>query len=222
MRLHREGIATIVLVLALNCIVLGSLWSASGIPSWVSALSVAFMLSILALVLWFFRVPSRPMPTDESGVFSPCDGKVVVIERIHEPEHLNGPCVQLSIFMSPINVHANWYPINGIVSYTKYHPGKYLVAWHPKSSSENERSTVVVSHPVFGQVLFRQIAGALARRICTYAQVGAKASAGQEFGFIKFGSRVDVMLPLNARVQVKLGERVKGRVTRLATFDDPQ
>jgi phosphatidylserine decarboxylase len=124
----------------------------------------------------------------------------------------------VSIFMSPVNVHVNWYPISGITRYYRYHPGKYLVAWHPKSSTDNERSTVVVEHPVHGPVLFRQIAGALARRICTYSKVGEQVEKGTEFGFIKFGSRVDVLLPLTAEVIVKLGSRVKGSTTVIAKF----
>jgi phosphatidylserine decarboxylase len=143
----------------------------------------------------------------------------VAIEEVHEPEYFKDKRIQVSIFMSPLNVHVNWYPINGTTSYYKYHPGKYLVAWHPKSSTENERSTVVVKHPVHGEVLFRQIAGALARRICTYSREGAPAHQGTEFGFIKFGSRVDLFLPLTAKVDVAIGQAVTGCSTVVARFN---
>jgi phosphatidylserine decarboxylase len=152
-------------------------------------------------------------------VIAPADGKVVAIEQVHEPEHFKDDRIQVSIFMSPLNVHVNWYPVSGTTSYYKYHPGKYLVAWHPKSSTENERSTVVVRHPVHGEVLFRQIAGALARRICTYSAAGSSAQRGTEFGFIKFGSRVDVFLPVTAKVEVAIGQKVSGCETVIARFN---
>jgi len=148
---------------------------------------------------------------------APADGKVVVIEEVEETEYIKGKCRQISIFMSPVNVHVNRYPVSGDVLYEKYHPGKYLVAWHPKSSTENERTTVVVAHKN-GNVLFRQIAGALAKRIVCYAKVGDKASAGAEFGFIKFGSRIDIYLPLEAKVNVNLNQKTTGGETIIATW----
>ena len=220
MRLHREGTPTILLTIAAVCFALFGIWSWSGLPQ---ALAIALTLPFLALlgiVLWFFRVPSRTPLADDRVIASPCDGKVVAIEEVHEPEYFNDKRVQVSIFMSPLNVHINYHPISGTTSYYKYHPGKYLVAWHPKSSTENERSTVVVKHPRHGEVLFRQIAGALARRICTYSLEGTAARQGSEFGFIKFGSRVDLLLPLNAMIKVRLGDRVTGSVSVIAQFPE--
>ncbi|MCB0763427.1 MAG: phosphatidylserine decarboxylase, partial [Flavobacteriales bacterium] len=144
--------------------------------------------------------------------------KVVVIEEVFEPEYFKDRRVQVSIFMSPLNVHINFDPISGTTTYTKYHPGKYLVAWHPKSSTDNERSTVVTRHAEHGEVLFRQIAGAMARRICTYSKVGAQAEQGSEFGFIKFGSRVDLFLPIGSVIEVQLGQKVSGSTSVIARF----
>ncbi len=182
-------------------------------------LTVALIV-IFGVVVYFFRVPLRMGSAGDRQVIAPADGKVVAIETVHEPEYFNDQRIQVSIFMSPINVHVNWYPVSGVTSYYKYHPGKYLVAWHPKSSTENERSTVVVAHPVFGEVLFRQIAGALARRIVTYSREGQQVEQGKEFGFIKFGSRIDVLLPTNAEVKVKLGEKVQGSLSVIALFKE--
>lgn len=218
MRLHREGTPTLLLVTALACFGLFALWQWPVLPKPVILLLSAALVAVWCIVLWFFRVPGRETPVDDRHVLSPADGKVVAIEEVHEPEHFNDRRLQVSIFMSPLNVHVNYYPIGGTTSYYHYHPGKYLVAWHPKSSTENERSTVVVRHPQHGEVLFRQIAGALARRICTYSRPGAPAQQGEEFGFIKFGSRVDVLLPVNTRITVKLGDKVKGATTVIAQF----
>ncbi|MFM7386856.1 MAG: phosphatidylserine decarboxylase family protein, partial [Bacteroidota bacterium] len=155
---------------------------------------------------------------ESQQVIAPADGKIVVIEEVFEPEFLKEKCRQISIFMSPLNVHANYYPIDGKVIYTRYHPGKYLVAWHPKSSTENERSTTVVETKEGKKVLVRQIAGAMARRICFYAKTGDISKRGEELGFIKFGSRVDVFLPLDAKIQVALGQDVKNRKDILASI----
>ncbi len=155
------------------------LWNWPVLPQVLIILLSAALLVVFAIILWFFRVPSRKTTQDDNAIVAPCDGKVVAIEEVEEPEYFKDKRVQVSIFMSPLNVHINWYPIGGTTSYYKYHPGKYLVAWHPKSSTENERSTVVVKHPRHGEVLFRQIAGALARRICTYSQVGQARRARQ-------------------------------------------
>lgn len=218
MGIHREGTATLLLATAVLCFALYGLVQWDSAPTALRITIAAPLVLVLLIVLWFFRVPRRTITVDEGAIVSPADGKVVAIEEVHEPEHFNDRRLQVSIFMSPLNVHVNWYPVAGTVSYTRYHPGKYLVAWHPKSSTENERSTVVVRHPRHGEVLFRQIAGALARRICTYSTPGASAAQGGEFGFIKFGSRVDLFLPLGSRVQVALGDTVQGSTTVIARF----
>lgn len=218
MRLHREGTPTLLLVSAVVCFGLFALLKWPVLPTPISVLLGAALVIVLAIVVWFFRVPKRPLPNDDSAIISPCDGKVVVIEEVYEPEYFKDKRRQVSIFMSPLNVHINFHPIGGTTTYYKYHPGKYLVAWHPKSSTENERSTVVNKHPKYGEVLFRQIAGALARRICTYAREGMPAQQGAEFGFIKFGSRVDLFLPLDATIDVALGEVVTGSSTVIARF----
>jgi len=218
MGIHREAAPTLLLASALLCFAL------FGLCEWEAPLLLRIGVALPLLAIWtivvlFFRVPQRTPTRDEAAVVAPADGKVVAIEKVREQEHLGDDRIQLSIFMSPFNVHVNWYPIGGTVSYVKYHPGKYLVAWHPKSSTENERSTVVVHHPKHGEVLFRQIAGALARRICTYSEPNTTANQCGEFGFIKFGSRVDVLLPLHARVTVALGDKVQGATTVIARFD---
>ncbi len=216
MRLHREGTPTLLLIAAVVCFGFFALLKWPVLPTFLSGLIGAALIAIFGIVVWFFRVPSRPVQVDDAAIFAPCDGKVVVIEEVFEPEYFKDKRRQVSIFMSPLNVHINYYPIGGITSYYKYHPGKYLVAWHPKSSTENERSTVVVRHPKHGEVLFRQIAGALARRICTYAKEGAPAVQGSEFGFIKFGSRVDLFLPLDATIDVTIGQVVTGSASVIA------
>jgi phosphatidylserine decarboxylase len=174
------------------------------------------VFSLFLVVLQFFRKPTRNTPVNPKHIIAPADGKVVVIEEVIENEYFNGPRRQVSIFMSPFNVHINFNPLSGLVSYFKYHPGKYLVAWHPKSSTENERTTVVVKHPNGPEILFRQIAGALARRICWYVKEGQSVEQGQEFGFIKFGSRIDIFLPLDAKVLVALNDKPVGGETVIA------
>lgn len=216
MRLHREGTPTLLLVLAITCFALFAAWTWA--PNWLAWFVTVIMLVVFGIVVWFFRVPKRTPTQEDGAIISPCDGKVVVIEEVEEPEYFKDKRVQVSIFMSPLNVHINFNPISGTTTYYKYHPGKYLVAWHPKSSTENERSTVVVKHPRHGEILFRQIAGALARRICTYSREGQPAEQGKEFGFIKFGSRVDVLLPRTAQVQVRIGDKVTGSTSVIATF----
>lgn len=218
MHLHREGTPTLLLSTALLCFSGYALWAWSPLPMPVNAAIGAALVVLFAIIVYFFRVPARPVHPSDGNVLAPADGKVVAIEEVHEGEYFNDRRIQVSIFMSPLNVHVNWYPISGTTSYYKYHPGKYLVAWHPKSSTENERSTVVVKHPTHGEVLFRQIAGALARRICTYSREGEPALQGREFGFIKFGSRVDVLLPRNAEITVQLGEKVTGSASVIARF----
>jgi len=172
---------------------------------------------MLVLVLQFFRNPKRTINTSQDHVLSPVDGKVVVIEEVFEKEFFNEKRLQVSVFMSPINVHVTRYPLAGKVVFSKYHPGKFLVAWHPKSSEENERTTVVVNSKNFGDVLHRQIAGALARRIVNYAEKGQQVTQGSDSGFIKFGSRVDVFLPIGTKLDVKLNDVVKGGTSILAS-----
>jgi len=168
------------------------------------------VLALFILILQFFRNPKRLTHANEKQALSPVDGKVVVIEEVFEKEVFNDKRIQVSVFMSPLNVHVTRYPTSGKVSYSKYHPGKYLVAWHPKASEENERTTVVVENEGFGKILYRQIAGALAKRIVNYAKVDQIANQGADSGFIKFGSRVDLFLPLDADIKVALNQKVKG------------
>jgi phosphatidylserine decarboxylase len=175
-------------------------------------------LLLFFIVLQFFRKPTRKTPINPKHIIAPADGRVVVIEEVVETEYFNDKRIQISIFMSPLNVHINFNPLSGIVSYFKYHPGKYLVAWHPKSSTENERTTVVTKHPNGTEVLFRQIAGALARRICWYVKDGQAVTQGEEFGFIKFGSRIDIYLPLGTKILVNLEDKPVGGETVIAEF----
>ncbi|MDV7187181.1 phosphatidylserine decarboxylase family protein [Lutibacter sp. TH_r2] len=172
-------------------------------------LSVSILI-VYVLILQFFRNPKRKTLIDDTTIIAPVDGKVVVIEEVEENEYFNDKRIQVSIFMSPLNVHVTRYALSGEVKFSKYHPGKYLVAWHPKSSEENERTTVVVENKVFGEVLYRQIAGALARRIVNYAKPKMQVVQGEDAGFIKFGSRVDLFLPLDTKINVKLNQKVKG------------
>lgn len=177
-------------------------------------------IAILILILQFFRNPKRNANKSFDEILSPVDGKVVVIEEVEENEYFKDKRIQVSIFMSPINVHVTRYPASGKIKYSKYHPGKYLVAWHPKASEENERTTVVLNTPKFGDILYRQVAGALARRIVNYAEKGESAQQGDDAGFIKFGSRVDLFLPLDSAIAVKLNQKVKGAETCIASFVD--
>jgi phosphatidylserine decarboxylase len=172
---------------------------------------------MLVLILQFFRNPKIAINTNENYILSPVDGKVVIIEEVFEPEFFNDKRLQVSVFMSPLNVHVTRYPMDGSIIYSKYHPGKYLVAWHPKSSTKNERTTIVLENKKFGKVLYRQIAGALAKRIVNYAKVGQEAIQGKDAGFIKFGSRVDLYLPIGTNVNVKLNEVVKGGITIISS-----
>ena len=171
----------------------------------------------LIIILQFFRNPKRTFILNEDQILSPVDGKVVVIEEVYEAEYFKDKRIQVSIFMSPINVHVNRYPMGGIVKFSKYHPGKFLVAWHPKASEENERTTIVVENNSFGQVLYRQIAGALAKRIVNYAEEGMQVIQGTDAGFIKFGSRVDLFLPLGTPINVVLNQKATGGKTVIAT-----
>lgn len=174
------------------------------------------LIILLLLILQFFRNPKRNFSPNSNQVLSSVDGKVVVIEEVFEKEYFKDKRLQVSVFMSPINVHVTRYPVGGTVTYSKYHPGKYLVAWHPKASEENERTTVVIDNPVYGEVMYRQIAGALAKRIVNYAKVGDRAVQGDDAGFIKFGSRVDLYLPIGTEVQVALNQKAIGNKTVIA------
>lgn len=221
MKLHREGfgimITTLIIVLALSFL---NFWFLFCNEKFIFYILIQLVLLVfLYLIVQFFRIPHRKCEFSEMDIVCPADGKVVVIEETEETEYFKGKRIQISIFMSPLNVHANYFPISGITKYVKYHPGLFLVAWHPKSSTKNERTTIVVEHKNGVEILFRQIAGAVARRICYYTEIGDKAKQGEEFGFIKFGSRIDVFLPLGTKIDVKIGDSVKAKLTRLGSFD---
>lgn len=213
MKINREGYKIIVVTLLLFGAVCAAcfLWT----PQWVAWLVTAVLLFNFAFVVSFFREPSRPLLKDDNIIYSPADGKVVVVEPVMVKEYLGEQRIQVSVFMSITNVHVNWYPVSGLVAYFKYHPGRFMVAWHPKSSEDNERTTTVVDTGRH-KILFRQIAGLVARRIVSYAQVGQSVEQNTKCGFIKFGSRLDVMLPMDAEVLVKLGDKVTGSQTPLA------
>ena len=218
MKLHKEGFG-IILVSFVICSLIETVILFFGLNSWSTFSIVAFStfpLGILILVIQFFRLPSRTVSFKEGEILCPADGKVVVIEEVDETEYFHDRRIQISIFMSPLNVHANFNPVSGIIQYAKYHPGLFLVAWHPKSSTDNERTTIVTKTASGKEVLFRQIAGALARRICYYVQPGQIVEGGKEFGFIKFGSRIDILLPLDAKIHVQLNQKVKGQLTKIA------
>ena len=170
----------------------------------------------LIIVLQFFRNPKRNTIRNENHIIAPVDGKIVIIEEVYEKEYFKDKRLQVSIFMSPINVHVTRYCVSGKIKFSKYHPGKYLVAWHPKSSELNERTTIVISNNVFGEILYRQIAGAVARRIINYAKEGSSVIQGEDAGFIKFGSRLDIFLPLNTPLDIKLNDSVKGGIQIIA------
>jgi len=215
MRIHREGYKYILIATVL--------WAVLAFVSYkffysLPALFYLFNFICFLLwfwIIWFFRLPGRTFAPGEEKIIAPADGKVVVIEETFEPEYFKDKRLQVSIFMSPLNVHVNRNPISGEVKYMKYHPGKYLVAWHPKSSTENERTTMVISNSKM-ELLVRQIAGALARRICYYVKEGDMVSQTGEFGFIRFGSRVDLFFPVGTKIDVKIGEVVKGGITVIA------
>lgn len=212
---HREGYKIIAITFAF--VIAGIFLSDTYIDLvWISKSIQIVLLVFLILILQFFRNPKRITQINDNQIIAPVDGKVVVIEEVEEPEYFKGKRLQVSIFMSPINVHVTRYALSGVVKYSKYHPGKYLVAWHPKSSTENERTTIVVENKSFGPVLYRQIAGALAKRIVNYAVEGEQVIQGTDAGFIKFGSRVDVFLPINTKLNVKIGDKVKGGVQVIA------
>ncbi|MCC7028321.1 MAG: phosphatidylserine decarboxylase family protein [Saprospiraceae bacterium] len=216
--IHKEGyswilislIAYIVIVIGLNYTGTWLVWP------------ISIILGILFLIIVnFFRNPNRKIiEIDDQKIIAPADGKVVVIEKTFEPEYFKDERIQVSIFMNPLNVHVNRYPISGVVSYSQYHKGKYLVAWHPKASTENERTTVVIKRKDGTEILMRQIAGALAKRICCYSKAGDTATQGDDMGFIKFGSRVDLYLPLGTNISVSLEQKVEGNIDVIGTLNN--
>jgi len=183
---------------------------------WLKIIIQVTALILFILVLQFFRNPKRTTSKNEKHLIAPVDGKVVIVEEVFEKEYFKDKRIQISIFMSPLNVHVTRYTMSGIVNFSKYHPGKYLVAWHPKSSEHNERTTIVLENKTFGEVLYRQIAGAVARRIVNYAEKGSQVVQGEDAGFIKFGSRVDLFLPLKTQIDVKVDDLVKGGIQTIA------
>jgi phosphatidylserine decarboxylase len=208
---HKEGSKIIFTTLLL---VVAAIFATDFIEIvWLKTLIISIALVFLILVLQFFRNPKREIDNSDNHVLAPVDGKVVVIEEVYEPEYFKDKRLMVSIFMSPINVHVTRYALNGIVKYSKYHPGKYLVAWHPKASEENERTTVVINNRIYGEVMYRQIAGALARRIVNYAEEGMRVIQGKDAGFIKFGSRVDMYFPIGTPIDVVLGQKAIGGKT---------
>ncbi len=215
MTLHREGYTIlrneILIFLMINYI---TYWN-SEILFWYFTLPISVFLFVMSV--YFFRVPKKRFDRKEGNIYAPCDGKVVVIEETKESEFYKDKRLQISIFMSALNVHNNLYPIGGEVRYTKYHRGKFLVAWNPKASTDNERNTIVVENDKIS-VLFRQIAGVFARRIISYSNVGDSATASDEFGFIKFGSRIDILLPIGTKVTTNLNQKVESGITVIATY----
>lgn len=219
MTIHKEGYKTILISAMIFAVVnLASFYYLSFYYPWLSWFIFVATLVLLLFIISFFRVPKRKVSLDEKMVVAPADGKVVVIEEIFDTEYFNDKRLQLSIFMSPANVHQNRTPVSGEVVYSKYHKGKYLVAWNPKSSTENERHSVVIKNQA-AEILVKQIAGAVAKRIINYLRVGQKVEQSAEMGFIKFGSRVDVLLPLGTKINVSLNQHVQGGVSVLASLD---
>jgi phosphatidylserine decarboxylase len=208
-RFHKEGykIITIAFIVSIAGILLAEKWIEI---SWLEKAVQVFILLFLVIILQFFRNPKRITLLNDGHIIAPVDGKVVVIEEVEETEYFKDKRLQVSIFMSPINVHVTRYTMSGIIKYSKYHPGKFLVAWHPKASTDNERTTVVIENKNIGEVLYRQIAGALAKRIVNYAKESDSVVQGTDAGFIKFGSRVDLFLPIGTKLNVHLGDKVKG------------
>jgi phosphatidylserine decarboxylase len=218
MTIHKEGYKSIaitgIIFVVINLICFYFLSGSMPVLSWIIFFAT---LGLLLFIISFFRIPNRQLTFNDNQIISPADGKVVVIEEITDVEYFKDKRIQVSVFMSPANVHQNRSGIAGEVVYNQYHKGKYLVAWDPKSSTENERHSVVIRNPR-GEILFKQIAGALAKRIINYLQAGQKVSQNEEMGFIKFGSRVDILLPTDAKVKVQLNEKVKGGVSVIAEF----
>ncbi len=209
---HKEGFKIIIVTFLLTSVI--SIFSEYYIESYILRKPIQITsLFILILILQFFRNPKRKTKLDKNHIIAPVDGKIVIIKEVLEEEYFKERKLQVSIFMSPLNVHVTRYPISGKVVFSKYHPGKYLVAWHPKSSILNERTSIVVKNDSVGEILYRQIAGALARRIVNYAKKDLNVVQGEDAGFIKFGSRIDLFLPVKSNVNVSIGQKVKGGIT---------
>ena len=212
---HKEGHKIIIISLLItSCLIITLEYS-------INVVELKFLLKLLCfiffvIILQFFRNPKRKIVTNDKTILAPADGKIVIIKEVFEKEFYNEKRLQVSIFMSPFNVHVTRYPVGGEIIFSKYHPGKYLFAWHPKSSELNERTTVVINNKIYGNILYRQIAGALARRIVNYASEGRKIKQGEESGFIKFGSRLDIFLPLKTKVNVSINQMVKGGISEIA------
>jgi len=212
---HKEGYKIIIISFLLSAII--TLILENFISAYALKVTLqTFVLFFLIIILQFFRNPKRTTKIDQNKIVSPVDGKIVIIKEVYEKEYFKDKRLQVSIFMSPINVHVTRYAISGRIIFSKYHPGKYFVAWHPKSSEKNERTTIVIKNKTFGEILYRQIAGALARRIINYAKTGQEVIQGNDAGFIKFGSRVDLFLPLKTKINVKLNEHVKGGIDSIS------
>jgi phosphatidylserine decarboxylase len=218
MKLHREGKNIIIISFFIVAALLAIILYIGPKTLWYQIPFILAAIIFYALIVRFFRVPNREFVIEDGAVISPADGKIVIIEEVDEPEFIKEKCIQISVFMSPLNVHINWFPFDGVIKYFKYHPGKYLVAWHPKSSTLNERTSVCVENKKGDLIMIRQIAGAVARRIVCYAKEGKTIKQNDEIGFIKFGSRVDVYLPLSAKPQVNIDDKVVGGRTILARF----
>jgi phosphatidylserine decarboxylase len=213
MKIHREGYPTLILVFSLILFSQISIFYFTSGFSFFHIIGIILSVIIFIFFLLFFRLPNRILNSDINDIICPADGEVVVIEETVEQEYFKDKRIQVSVFMSPFNVHVNWYPVSGFVIYLKYHPGKFLVAWHPKSSTLNERSTVVLQTESGSEILVRQIAGAMARRIVTYSKIDTKITKNQELGYIKFGSRVDIFLPIGTQINVTLKDKVIGNQT---------
>ncbi|BAO54274.1 phosphatidylserine decarboxylase family protein [Nonlabens marinus] len=214
---HKEGTPSIIIAIIIAT-ALAAVAFTIPMPIWLHFVLVALSVFVIVIILQFFRNPKRRTVLDDTTIVSPVDGKVVVIEKVKENEFFKDERIMISVFMSPINVHVTRYPIGGKIAYSKYHPGKYLVAWHPKASEENERTTVVINHKNTTRIMYRQIAGALAKRIVNYAVENDTVVQGTDSGFIKFGSRVDVYLPLDANIKVELNQKLRGGESILASF----
>jgi len=217
MRIHKEGVRPLFVALIVFSVIYAAVWYFVNIE-WLNNALLVLMIALYAFMVHFFRNPQRFTHADSENIIAPADGKIVVIEEVEETEYFKDKRIQISIFMSPLNVHVNRYPVGGKTIYAKYHPGKFLVAWHPKSSFLNERTTVVVDNKSTGPIMFRQIAGALARRIIMYAKEKQIVAQGTDSGFIRFGSRVDIILPKHAKILAKVGDKPVGGETILATF----
>jgi len=218
MTFHKEGYPSLILAIAFAIIVNGITHFFFNDLLLVKIIGYIISGFVLIVILQFFRSPNRNFVQDENAIISPADGTVVVIEETEETEYLKEKRIQVSVFMSPLNVHLNRYPITGVLKYYKYHPGLFLVAWHPKSSTDNERTTIVVEDNKKRSILYRQVAGALARRIVFFGKEGEDVKQTDECGFIKFGSRIDLYLPLDAKLNVKLNDKVKGGISKIAHF----